>query len=109
MIWICWPNGTKYSGGRYNTMKTFDKNLLGAVKDSIVQLFQWDPREGPFRNFKFKILDALTANEPLHRGGGVNCVSDIYTVLAWRVGNVSQVNCSSTAVKHIFQFRMIID
>ncbi|KAG9457723.1 hypothetical protein H6P81_002231 [Aristolochia fimbriata] len=52
-----------------------DKNLLNAVKDSIVQGFQWGAREGPLcdepiRNVKFKILDATIASEPLHRGGG---------------------------------------
>nr|XP_002129683.1 116 kDa U5 small nuclear ribonucleoprotein component [Ciona intestinalis] len=52
-----------------------DKSLLGSVKDSIVQGFQWGSREGPLcdepiRNVKFKILDAVIANEPLHRGGG---------------------------------------
>nr|CAB3241367.1 116 kDa U5 small nuclear ribonucleoprotein component [Phallusia mammillata] len=52
-----------------------DKGLLGSVKDSIVQGFQWGTREGPLcdepiRNVKFKILDAVIANEPLHRGGG---------------------------------------
>ncbi|KAI0497000.1 hypothetical protein KFK09_023326 [Dendrobium nobile] len=52
-----------------------DKNLLNAVKDSIVQGFQWGAREGPLcdepiRNVKFKILDASIASEPLHRGGG---------------------------------------
>ncbi|XP_035780282.1 116 kDa U5 small nuclear ribonucleoprotein component-like [Anopheles albimanus] len=52
-----------------------DKTLLGAVKDSIVQGFQWGTREGPLceepiRNVKFKILDAVIAPEPLHRGGG---------------------------------------
>ena len=52
-----------------------DKNLLGSVKDSIVQGFQWGTREGPLcdepiRNVKFKILDAVIANEPIHRGGG---------------------------------------
>ncbi|KAK8964842.1 hypothetical protein KSP40_PGU010281 [Platanthera guangdongensis] len=65
-----------------------DKNLLNAVKDSIVQgvmtqlrirsfdlRFQWGAREGPLcdepiRNVKFKILDASIASEPLHRGGG---------------------------------------
>ncbi|XP_058445549.1 116 kDa U5 small nuclear ribonucleoprotein component [Malaya genurostris] len=52
-----------------------DKALLGAVKDSIVQGFQWGTREGPLceepiRNVKFKILDAVIAQEPLHRGGG---------------------------------------
>ncbi|CAO1417223.1 unnamed protein product [Diamesa hyperborea] len=52
-----------------------DKGLLGALKDSIVQGFQWGTREGPLceepiRNVKFKILDAVIAGEPLHRGGG---------------------------------------
>ncbi|KAF4514202.1 UNVERIFIED_CONTAM: hypothetical protein B566_EDAN019400, partial [Ephemera danica] len=52
-----------------------DKGLLGSVKDSIVQGFQWGTREGPLceepiRNVKFKILDAVIAQEPLHRGGG---------------------------------------
>jgi len=52
-----------------------DKSLLGSVKDSIVQGFQWGTREGPLcnepiRNVKFKILDAVIAPEPLHRGGG---------------------------------------
>ncbi len=52
-----------------------DKGLLGSVKDSIVQGFQWGAREGPLceepiRNAKFKILDAVIAQEPIHRGGG---------------------------------------
>ncbi|GAX78591.1 hypothetical protein CEUSTIGMA_g6030.t1 [Chlamydomonas eustigma] len=52
-----------------------DKNLLNAVRDSIVQGFQWGVREGPLcdepiRNVKFKILDATIAPEPIHRGGG---------------------------------------
>lgn len=52
-----------------------DKNLLGAVRESIVQGFQWGTREGPLcdepmRNVKFKILDAALAPEPIHRGGG---------------------------------------
>ncbi|GAB4814650.1 hypothetical protein N2152v2_001696 [Parachlorella kessleri] len=52
-----------------------DKGLLGAVRESIVQGFQWGAREGPLcdeplRNCKFKILDATIAPEPLHRGGG---------------------------------------
>lgn len=52
-----------------------DKSLLNAVKDSIVQGFQWGAREGPLcdepiRNVKFKIVDAKIAPEPLHRGTG---------------------------------------
>jgi U5 small nuclear ribonucleoprotein component len=52
-----------------------DKDLLNAVRESVVQGFQWGTREGPLcdepiRNVKFKILDAAVAPEPLHRGGG---------------------------------------
>ena len=52
-----------------------DKTLLGAVRQSIVQGFQWGAREGPLcdepmRNVKFKLLDAVIAPEPLHHGGG---------------------------------------
>jgi 116 kDa U5 small nuclear ribonucleoprotein component len=67
-----------------------DKGLLGSVKDSIVQGFQWGTREGPLceepiRNVKFKILDAVIAQEPLHRGGGkffydVACIFSIETL-----------------------------
>ncbi|CAG0889247.1 unnamed protein product [Darwinula stevensoni] len=52
-----------------------DKGLLNSVRDAIVQGFQWGTREGPLceepiRNVKFKILDAVIAPEPIHRGGG---------------------------------------
>lgn len=52
-----------------------DKQLLGSVRESLVQGFQWATREGPLceepiRNVKFKMLDAVIANEPLYRGGG---------------------------------------
>ena len=52
-----------------------DRGLLSAVRDSIVQGFQWGTREGPLcdepiRNVKFKLLDATIAPEPLARGGG---------------------------------------
>lgn len=52
-----------------------DKALLGAIRDSVVQGFQWGAREGPLcdepmRNVKFKVLDASIAPEPIHRGGG---------------------------------------
>lgn len=52
-----------------------DKNLMNAVKESVIQGFKWGCREGPLcdepiRNTKFKILDASIAVEPLHRGGG---------------------------------------
>eukprot|EP00802_Teleaulax_amphioxeia_P003246 Tamp_03249.p1 GENE.Tamp_03249~~Tamp_03249.p1 ORF type:complete len:989 (-),score=348.22 Tamp_03249:779-3745(-) len=52
-----------------------DKQLLGQVKDSVVQGFQWGTREGPLsdepiRNVKFKILDASVDSAAIHRGGG---------------------------------------
>ncbi|KAK6915007.1 Elongation factor EFG, domain V-like [Dillenia turbinata] len=88
-----------------------DKNLLNAVKDSIVQ-----------GNVKFKIVDARIAPEPLHKGSGqiiptarrvaysaflmatprlmepvyyveiqtpIDCVSAIYNVLSRRRGHVT--------------------
>ncbi|KAJ3383722.1 U5 small nuclear ribonucleoprotein component, partial [Lobulomyces angularis] len=52
-----------------------NRTLLNHVRDSIRQGFQWGTREGPLadepiRNVKFRILDALVANEPIYRGGG---------------------------------------
>ncbi|KAL6759260.1 elongation factor EF-Tu-like protein [Haematococcus lacustris] len=52
-----------------------DKQLLAAIRDSVVQGFQWGAREGPLcdeplRNVKFKVLDASIAAEPIFRGGG---------------------------------------
>jgi U5 small nuclear ribonucleoprotein component len=52
-----------------------DKGLLAAIRDSVVQGFQWGTREGPLcdepiREVKFKILDAVVADAPLQRGGG---------------------------------------
>jgi len=52
-----------------------DKRLLSQVKDYVVQGFQWGTREGPLcdepiRNCKFKILDALVAEDQIHRAGG---------------------------------------
>ena len=52
-----------------------DKSLLNSCKSSIVQGFQWATREGPLceepvRATKIKILDAVLADKPIHRGGG---------------------------------------
>jgi len=52
-----------------------DKKLLGAIRDSVVAGFQWGAREGPLcdepmRGVKLKLLDAVVAAEPQHRGGG---------------------------------------
>lgn len=48
---------------------------LAAVRESIVQGFQWGVKEGPLadepvRNVKFKLTEASIAAEPLHRSGG---------------------------------------
>jgi len=52
-----------------------DKSLLNAVRDSVVQGFQWGAREGPLcdepmRDVKMRLLDAVVAEEPMYRGGG---------------------------------------
>ncbi|CAE1317545.1 EFTUD2 [Acanthosepion pharaonis] len=75
-IWAFGPDATGPNILVDDTLPSeVDKNLLIAVKDSIVQGFQWATREGPLcdepiRNVKFKILDAVIAGEPIHRGGG---------------------------------------
>jgi len=75
-IWAFGPDATGPNILVDDTLPSeVDKGLLGSVKDSIVQGFQWGVREGPLceepiRNCKFKILDANVANEPIHRGGG---------------------------------------
>ncbi|XP_055327870.1 116 kDa U5 small nuclear ribonucleoprotein component-like [Paramacrobiotus metropolitanus] len=52
-----------------------DKTMLSEIRESVKQGFQWAAREGPLceepiRNVKFKILDAVVAQEPIARGGG---------------------------------------
>ncbi|KAG2460705.1 U5S1 protein, partial [Polypterus senegalus] len=75
-IWAFGPDATGPNILVDDTLPSeVDKALLGSVKESIVQGFQWGTREGPLcdepiRNVKFKILDAVIAQEPLHRGGG---------------------------------------
>lgn len=75
-IWAFGPDSTGPNILVDDTLPSeVDKGLLGSVKESIVQGFQWGTREGPLceepiRNVKFKILDAVIANEPIHRGGG---------------------------------------
>lgn len=61
----------------------------------ILQGFQWGTREGPLceepiRNVKFKILDAVIAQEPLHRGGGLRKYL-IYFVLIFICSNYIKV------------------
>eukprot|EP00003_Mantamonas_plastica_P018092 TRINITY_DN2971_c0_g1_i2.p1 TRINITY_DN2971_c0_g1~~TRINITY_DN2971_c0_g1_i2.p1 ORF type:complete len:952 (-),score=335.58 TRINITY_DN2971_c0_g1_i2:2916-5771(-) len=48
---------------------------MRSIKDHVVQGFQWGTKEGPLcdepiRNVKFRIVDALIADEPLKRAGG---------------------------------------
>ncbi|CAN7937254.1 unnamed protein product [Ixodes hexagonus] len=75
-IWAFGPDATGPNILVDDTLPSeVDKGLLSMVKDSIIQGFQWATREGPLceepiRNCKFKILDAVIANEPIHRGGG---------------------------------------
>ena len=52
-----------------------DKSMLNAIKDSVAQGFRWGSREGPLcdepvRGVKWRLLDAVVADEPMHRGGG---------------------------------------
>ncbi|KZF26042.1 U5 small nuclear ribonucleo protein component [Xylona heveae TC161] len=52
-----------------------DKKLLGTVRDTIRQGFNWGTREGPLceepiRNARFKLTDVTLAPEAIFRGGG---------------------------------------
>jgi U5 small nuclear ribonucleoprotein component len=52
-----------------------DKKLLGQIRESVKQGFQWATREGPLcdepiRNVKFRLLDATIAEGAIYRGGG---------------------------------------
>lgn len=75
-VWAFGPTKTGPNLLLDDTLPTeVDKRLLATVKDSIVQGFQWSTRDGPLcdepiRNVKFKILDAVIADEQLHRAGG---------------------------------------
>jgi len=59
---------------------------LNSARDAIIQGFQWGTREGPLceepiRNVKFKILDAVIAQEPLHRGGNILRNIDLINII----------------------------
>ncbi|XP_058806978.1 116 kDa U5 small nuclear ribonucleoprotein component [Phymastichus coffea] len=75
-IWAFGPDATGPNILVDDTLPSeVDKSLLNSAREAIVQGFQWGTREGPLceepiRNVKFKILDAVIAQEPLHRGGG---------------------------------------
>jgi translation elongation factor EF-G len=70
------------------------------------QGFQWGTREGPLcdepiRNVKFKVTDALIADEPLHRGGGQ---VRLLNMIAWFVMAVLTrwccLHCLSWVTRH---------
>ncbi|XP_014211080.1 116 kDa U5 small nuclear ribonucleoprotein component [Copidosoma floridanum] len=75
-IWAFGPDATGPNILVDDTLPSeVDKSLLNSAREAIIQGFQWGTREGPLceepiRNVKFKILDAVIAQEPLHRGGG---------------------------------------
>ena len=75
-VWAFGPDASGPNALLDDTLPSeVDKSLLSAIRDSVVQGFQWGTREGPLcdepiRDVKFKILDALVADTPLHRGGG---------------------------------------
>ncbi|THC93123.1 hypothetical protein EYZ11_007403 [Aspergillus tanneri] len=52
-----------------------DKKLIGSVRDTITQGFNWGTREGPLceepiRNTKFRLTDVSLADQAIYRGGG---------------------------------------
>lgn len=75
-IWAFGPNDNGPNLLQDDTLPDeVDKKLLYNVRESLRQGFQWGTREGPLcdepiRNTKFKILDAVLANEAIYRGGG---------------------------------------
>ncbi|ORX58889.1 P-loop containing nucleoside triphosphate hydrolase protein [Hesseltinella vesiculosa] len=75
-IWAFGPDDMGPNVLMDDTLPTeVDKKLLFSIKDSMRQGFQWGAREGPLcdepiRGVKFKIIDAVVASEPIHRGGG---------------------------------------
>uniref|UniRef100_T1IZK0 Elongation factor EFG domain-containing protein n=1 Tax=Strigamia maritima TaxID=126957 RepID=T1IZK0_STRMM len=72
-IWAFGPEATSPNVLLDDTLPSeVDKTVLNSVKDNIVEGFRWGTRQGPLceepiRNVKFKILDAVIANEPIHR------------------------------------------
>lgn len=75
-VWAFGPDASGPNALLDDTLPSeVDKSLLSAIRDSVVQGFQWGTREGPLcdepiRDVKFKILDAIVADTPLQRGGG---------------------------------------
>jgi U5 small nuclear ribonucleoprotein component len=75
-IWAFGPEpGTGPNVLLDDTLSEVDKHTLTAIRDSVVQGFQWATREGPLceepiRNVKFKLLHAQISPSPLARSAG---------------------------------------
>lgn len=75
-IWAFGPDDMGPNILQNDTLPTeVDRRLLGSIRESVRQGFQWSTREGPLceepiRRTKFRLIDALIAQEPMYRGGG---------------------------------------
>ncbi|KAI1271787.1 P-loop containing nucleoside triphosphate hydrolase protein [Xylaria sp. FL0933] len=74
-IWAFGPDETGPNILQDDTLAEVDKTLLRSVRETIRQGFSWATREGPLceepiRNTKFRITDAVLAQEAIFRGGG---------------------------------------
>ncbi|KAI2626399.1 P-loop containing nucleoside triphosphate hydrolase protein [Xylaria nigripes] len=74
-IWAFGPEETGPNILQDDTLAEVDKTLLRGVRETIRQGFSWATREGPLceepiRNTKFRITDAVLAQEAIFRGGG---------------------------------------
>ncbi|KAI1821016.1 P-loop containing nucleoside triphosphate hydrolase protein [Xylaria intraflava] len=74
-IWAFGPDETGPNILQDDTLAEVDKTLLRSVRETIRQGFSWATREGPLceepiRNTKFRITDAILAQEAIFRGGG---------------------------------------
>ncbi|KAI8624230.1 P-loop containing nucleoside triphosphate hydrolase protein [Xylariaceae sp. FL1651] len=74
-IWAFGPDEMGPNILQDDTLAEVDKTLLRSVRETIRQGFSWATREGPLceepiRNTKFRITDAILAQEAIFRGGG---------------------------------------
>ncbi|KAI1298532.1 P-loop containing nucleoside triphosphate hydrolase protein [Xylaria venustula] len=74
-IWAFGPDEMGPNILQDDTLAEVDKSLLRSVRETIRQGFSWATREGPLceepiRNTKFRITDAILAQEAIFRGGG---------------------------------------
>lgn len=75
-VWAFGPNDTGPNVLLDDTLAAeVDKKMVLAIRESVVQGFQWGAREGPLcdepmRNVKFKLTDAIIPENPIERGAG---------------------------------------